>query len=96
MAKVKLALKEAGIEAESLKGEPPSFLPFFPARSLSVSLSFSCFAFRSPFYPLHLFFISLLIYVPGTVYQTTATLSKFQDVGAKCPKVLLLLINDKR
>ena len=40
MAKVKLALKEAGIEAESLKGEPRSFLPFpfFPARSLSLSL----------------------------------------------------------
>eukprot|EP00026_Physarum_polycephalum_P000576 Phypoly_transcript_00577.p1 GENE.Phypoly_transcript_00577~~Phypoly_transcript_00577.p1 ORF type:complete len:1459 (+),score=393.26 Phypoly_transcript_00577:191-4378(+) len=31
----------------------------------------------------------------GSSFQRTKTLSKFQDEGEKCPKVLLLLINDK-
>jgi hypothetical protein len=34
----------------------------------------------------------------GSTFQRTRTLSKFQDEpgAGKCPKVLLLLINDKR
>lgn len=53
MQKVEVALEEAGVEAETLR---------------------------------------------GSVHQTTKTLAKFQDEpgAGKCPKVLLLQINDKR